>query len=65
MAAEKKAILQKRLTGNTRAAVDPFLREEHIWQPRVKRKRAEPAISKPSEPVVRRAALVSYDSDSS
>ncbi|KIW14503.1 hypothetical protein PV08_07287 [Exophiala spinifera] len=36
---DKKQILQGQLASNTRMVTDPFLRETHVWQPRVKRKR--------------------------
>lgn len=39
---DKKEVLGNTLRGNTRIATDPFLREEDVWQPKVKRKRPEP-----------------------
>ncbi|KAF7593952.1 hypothetical protein BBP40_010459 [Aspergillus hancockii] len=39
--AERKAMFRSELTGNTRAAVDPFLNHDgSIWQPEVKRRKA-------------------------
>jgi coiled-coil domain-containing protein 130 len=32
-AAERKHLLQRELTGNTRAAIDPFLSDQRVWQP--------------------------------
>ncbi|PGH31764.1 coiled-coil domain-containing protein 130 [[Emmonsia] crescens] len=40
IAAERKALLQQELSGNTRAAVDPFLLDDNSdWTPGVKRRR--------------------------
>jgi coiled-coil domain-containing protein 130 len=65
----QKSTLQDTLRGNTRIAIDPFLREDKPWQPQVKRMRvdAEGEISgvneMPAKPEA--TALVDYDSDSS
>jgi Saf4/Yju2 protein len=60
MATMSKSALQNQLKSNSRAALDPFLREQKVWQPNVKRKR-------PDEMPVNshQVALVSYESDSS
>jgi coiled-coil domain-containing protein 130 len=40
LVAERKAVFRSELTGNTRAAVDPFLSlDGNIWQPEVKRRK--------------------------
>ncbi|WEW58703.1 Protein saf4 [Emydomyces testavorans] len=40
MVAERKAILQRELRGNTKAAMDPFLNEvDEAWQPGIKKRR--------------------------
>ncbi|OJD24412.1 hypothetical protein ACJ73_04229 [Blastomyces percursus] len=48
IAAERKALLQKELSGNTRTAVDPFLMDDNSdWTPGVKRRkmnRSTPAV---------------------
>lgn len=50
-ALERKNLLQKELSGNTRAVIDPFLNDEKVWQPgfSVKRKTGNkngtPAVS--------------------
>ncbi|ETI20363.1 hypothetical protein G647_08398 [Cladophialophora carrionii CBS 160.54] len=67
---DKKEMLGTALRGNSRIAVDPFLRDENLWQPRVKRKREdgqpEPELERKPAPVDSRTsmALVGYDSDS-
>ncbi|KAL1847027.1 Protein saf4 [Paecilomyces lecythidis] len=38
--AERKALLRNELSGNTRAAVDPFLTGESVWQPEIKKRKA-------------------------
>ncbi|OAL22158.1 hypothetical protein AYO22_07419 [Fonsecaea multimorphosa] len=75
----KKEILQTTLRSNTRIAADPFLKED-IWQPRVKRKKADEAAAVETEhnnkdTETRKtkakvtenstALVVGYDSDSS
>ncbi|KAI9376200.1 CWC16 protein [Aspergillus egyptiacus] len=37
--AERKALFRSELTGNTRAAVDPFLNDSSGWRPEVKRRK--------------------------
>ena len=69
--ADRKSAFRHELTGNTRAAVDPFLSTGSVWQPEIKRRKAaksqkteektEPLPEKPLET----AALVDYRSDSS
>ncbi|EHY60137.1 Protein saf4 [Exophiala dermatitidis] len=69
----KKDILQSQLAGNTRAATDPFLREDNGWRPRAKRKRMEEEKDKERDQNQKSArtetktgsvALVGYNSDS-
>ncbi|EXJ54543.1 hypothetical protein A1O7_09883 [Cladophialophora yegresii CBS 114405] len=70
--ADKKEMLGNALRGNSRTAVDPFLRDDNLWQPRVKRKRED---GQPGRELEERkpapvdggtnVALVGYDSDSS
>ncbi|GAD96076.1 predicted protein [Paecilomyces variotii No. 5] len=43
--AERKALLRSELSGNTRAAVDPFLTGERVWQPEIKKRKAAKQIS--------------------
>ena len=67
---DKKDMLGSKLRDNTRIASDPFLREEEVWQPRVKRKRHEevPIVAERDFPKAESStskALVGYDSDSS
>lgn len=57
--AEHKAQFQQQVRGNTRAAVDPFLREDKAWKPAVKVRRQEEAPEVQQQPT----ALVDYDSD--
>ncbi|KAL3474579.1 CWC16 protein [Aspergillus californicus] len=40
VAAERKALFRSELTGNTRAAVDPFLQDVNAWEPEIKKRRA-------------------------
>ncbi|EXJ91365.1 hypothetical protein A1O1_04477 [Capronia coronata CBS 617.96] len=63
----KREILQSQLVGNTRIATDPFLREQDVWQPRTKRKRAEEDQEHEHSKAVKAGnlALVAYDSESS
>ncbi|OAL36665.1 hypothetical protein AYO20_03997 [Fonsecaea nubica] len=74
----RKEILQSTLRSNTRMTSDPFLREQDVWQPRVKRKRADegeaeghhrhPEVKEPKTTKVETnstALVVGYDSDSS
>jgi hypothetical protein len=63
LAAAKKAQLQRRLTGNTRAAVDPFTNDTQVWKPTVRHR----LVSERSTPkaVPESVALVAYDSDES
>jgi len=62
---DKKERLQTTLRGNTRMAVDPFLREQ-VWQPRAKRKKMETEEENQTKPAREpRLGLVGYDSDSS
>lgn len=63
LAAAKKAQLQGRLTGNTRAAVDPFTNGGKVWKPTVRQKVVSERST--SEIVPQSVALVAYDSDSS
>jgi coiled-coil domain-containing protein 130 len=60
--AENKARLSQRLSGNTRAAMDPFLSEQ-AWLPTAKRKKADLNPVDAPVPVMQSAALVDYDSD--
>ncbi|KIW62529.1 hypothetical protein PV04_10697 [Phialophora macrospora] len=74
---DRKEILGSALRANSRTAVDPFLREENLWQPRVKRKRqdGQPELELEETEAVKvsggttstssSVALVGYDSDSS
>jgi coiled-coil domain-containing protein 130 len=61
--AQNKARLAQKLSGNTRAAVDPFLSSEHVWQPSVRRKRVNLVAGSEPVPVRQSTALVDYDSD--
>ncbi|KIW25267.1 uncharacterized protein PV07_08458 [Cladophialophora immunda] len=70
----KKEILQSTLRSNTRIASDPFLREEDVWQPRVKRKRPDEGVTEQKQEKEKEtktkvanstALVVGYDSDSS
>lgn len=72
---DKKDILQSQLAGNTRAATDPFLRDDNGWWPRAKRKRMEEEKEKEkerdqnkksakTETEMGSVALVGYNSDS-
>ena len=65
VAAENRLKLGKQLSGNTRAAMDPFLAERELWQPPVKRTKvvAEEEKQKNSESPLPSVALVGYDSD--
>ena len=63
LTAQNKAILSQKLSGNTRAAMDPFLSSEQVWQPTAKRKKVNLEPEKGSLSVVQSAALVDYDSD--
>ena len=63
VAAQKKADLSQKLSGNTRAAIDPFLSLEQVWQPTPKRKKANADPVNGSVRVMQSAALVDYDSD--
>jgi coiled-coil domain-containing protein 130 len=50
-AAERKSLLQRELTGNTRAAIDPFLSDQRVWQPEYTLRRkteARPTTQRPS-----------------
>lgn len=49
--AERKTAFRNELTGNTRAAVDPFLSttDESVWQPEVKRRRVTKPYGKSAE----------------
>ena len=58
MLAERKALFQEQIRGNTRAAVDPFLKEGKVWNPAVKVRRHEE-----THKVQPTTALVDYDSD--
>ncbi|KAF7174087.1 hypothetical protein CNMCM5623_006373 [Aspergillus felis] len=77
--ADRKALFRSELTGNTRAAVDPFLNQDgSAWRPEVKRRKtastkgvdiaddAPAAVKAPVEPdrPVVTPALVNYASDS-
>ncbi|KAF7118347.1 hypothetical protein CNMCM5793_007861 [Aspergillus hiratsukae] len=76
--AERKALFRSELTGNTRAAVDPFLNQDgSVWRPEVKRRKTTStkgvdtaddasAVEAPVEPdgPVAPPALVNYESDS-
>lgn len=76
--ADRKALFRSELTGNTRAAVDPFLNQDgSVWRPEVKRRKMaatkgvdtaddRPALEAPVEPdtPVAPPALVNYASDS-
>ncbi|GAQ03279.1 probable beta-glucosidase F [Aspergillus lentulus] len=77
--ADRKALLRSELTGNTRAAVDPFLNQDgSAWRPEVKRRKTAStkgvdiandgpvAVKAPIEPErsVAPPALVNYASDS-
>ncbi|KAK9651161.1 hypothetical protein V6Z96_004343 [Aspergillus fumigatus] len=77
--ADRKALFRSELTGNTRAAVDPFLNQDgSAWRPEVKRRKTAstkgvdaaddgpPAIKAAVEPdrPVAPPALVNYASDS-
>jgi coiled-coil domain-containing protein 130 len=61
--AENKARLSQRLSGNTRAAIDPFLSSGQAWQPTVKRKKVNSDADHGKVSVMQSAALVDYDSD--
>jgi coiled-coil domain-containing protein 130 len=61
--AENKARLSQRLSGNTRAAMDPFLSSEQAWLPTAKRRKADLNPVDASVSVMQSAALVDYDSD--
>lgn len=68
--AERKSAFQHELTGNTRAAVDPFLSTGSVWQPEVKRRKSAKPAEKPEEKTepakqAEPVALVDYGSDSS
>ncbi|KIW93216.1 uncharacterized protein Z519_05821 [Cladophialophora bantiana CBS 173.52] len=68
--ANKREILQSTLQSNTRVASDPFLREEDIWQPRVKRKKQDQGETEQRKEERTKlenstALVVGYDSDSS
>jgi coiled-coil domain-containing protein 130 len=74
---DRKEKLGSALRANSRTAVDPFLRDEHLWEPKVKRKRQdgqpEPEREEETKAVkvdggtttTTAVALVGYDSDSS
>ena len=64
IAEAKKRALQLRLSGNSRAAIDPFVKEGEIWAPKVKRKRVEVDPSQEPGSVISGSALVDYNSDS-
>ncbi|KAJ9317162.1 hypothetical protein DTO271D3_2452 [Paecilomyces variotii] len=40
IATERKALLRSELSGNTRAALDPFLTGESVWRPEIKKRKA-------------------------
>jgi coiled-coil domain-containing protein 130 len=61
--AQKRARLSQTLSGNTRAAMDPFLSSEQAWQPTVKRKKISSDADDGKVSVIQSAALVDYDSD--
>jgi hypothetical protein len=61
--AENKARLSQRLSGNTRAAMDPFLSSEQAWLPTAKRRKADLNPIDAPVPTTQSAALVDYDSD--
>ena len=48
VALERKSLLQKQLSGNTRAAIDPFLSDERVWQPGFSVKRKSDSKSRTS-----------------
>lgn len=60
--AAKKTQLTNELRGNTRAAIDPFLKDDNLWQPAIKRRKVEERKTEP-QVVSQSAALVDYDSD--
>ena len=62
LAAARKGKLQGRLTSNTRAAIDPFVSADQVWQPKARQKSLPGEAPKSSAGSV---ALVAYDSDSS
>jgi len=43
--AERKAQLRSELHGNTRAAMDPFLSGEKVWQPEIKKRKVTKIVS--------------------
>lgn len=61
---DKRQLLQSQLATNTRLVADPFLREQDVWQPRTKRKRAEEEHEHNKVAKTASLALVGYDSDS-
>ena len=61
--AQNKAKLSEKLSGNTRAAMDPFLSSAQAWQPTTKRKKVNPAADVGKVSVTQSTALVDYDSD--
>lgn len=68
--ADRKNAFRHELTGNTRAAVDPFLSTGSVWQPEVKRRKAARSTEKPEdktepETPLETVPLVDYGSDSS
>jgi coiled-coil domain-containing protein 130 len=61
---ENKVRLSQRLSGNTRAAMDPFLSSEQAWLPTAKRRKADlNPVDAPVTVIQNTAALVDYDSD--
>lgn len=67
---EQKSVLTSTLRNNTRSVVDPFLREEKPWQPRIKRLKQDDGEDRPKRDDIMPAksgvpTLVGYDSDSS
>ena len=62
---DRKLRLQERLSGNSRATVDPFLNEQKVWQPTFKQKNVQQtAHPKSDDPVPQSVTLVDYESDS-
>ena len=65
VATAKRLELQGRLTGNTRAVIDPFAGVDQVWQPKVRQKVPLDVTTKASKSDAGRVGLVGYDSDSS
>ncbi|KAL2827197.1 CWC16 protein [Aspergillus cavernicola] len=40
LVAERKTLFRSELSGNTRAAIDPFLKDTNVWEPEVKKRKA-------------------------